>query len=111
MLKRPMVSGAGGVLPVQDSGVIAERWPNLREWVRADVWPDGGKRVPGSVLLVTGDGVFKAMLKDADQGLVCWLSADTLEGLFDRIQAVLEDGSGEWRQDKWQRTAGRRPRG
>jgi len=104
---KPSSDGGGQSAAVPDE--VALRYPSLFSFLVDQQWPDGGKRVPGSVLFVHEGGKFKCWINDKDAELSCWLSSDTMGGLLDGLDVALRDGGGDWRATKPnQRGGGRR---
>jgi len=75
----------------------ADTFPALLEFLSACRWPDGKKRKPGSITLFVDQGRIKVALNDRDQDLVCFVTLNGLGGLFDALELVLSEGSGDWR--------------
>ncbi len=86
----------GSVEPCEMALMLPTVWDHLV----SRVYADGTPRTPSSVLLFNDSGTFKAMLKDADAGLCCWVASNTLAGLFAALEAALLDPEHEWRQDR-----------
>ena len=76
------------------------RWPALLEFVSADVWPGGESRETGMVMVFVEGGRLKACLSDRDQGLVLFVVADSVGGLFDALEGNLVAGNGDWRRQR-----------
>jgi hypothetical protein len=55
------------------------------------------QRAPGSLLLFVEGGKWKAKLKDKEEQLYCFVSADGLDELLGSIEAGLEGGTLDWR--------------
>lgn len=101
MLKKPVDREAQDGRSV---GLIPGDWekvhPTLWEYLTADTYDDGSKRLTGSLVIFPQDGLLKGLLKDADTELVLWLSARNMEELFVAFEASLTSGRAEWRKDR-----------
>lgn len=59
----------------------------------------GGKRRQGATLtIVAEDGVWKAGLRDRDKQASLWVSATTVAGVYDALEAALGKTPVEWRR-------------
>lgn len=74
--------------------------PTVWDYLTSRVYADGSARTPSSLLVFTDSGTFKAMLKDPDAGLCCWVASNTLAGVIAALEAALGDPEHEWRQDR-----------
>lgn len=100
--QRPSGGGGGKASPggeLGDPWFIA-RFPALAEFLSAVQWDDGKRRVPGSLTLFVEEGLIKTCLNDKDGGNVCFLTADTLEGLLGSLEKGLVEGGLDWRRSK-----------
>lgn len=77
-----------------------KKCPTLWAHLTAVQWDDGTARQTSSLLIFTGDGCFKAMLRDREAGLCLWVAADGLEKLLLVMEAALNDPQQEWRIDR-----------
>jgi len=99
--RRPDNLGAGGRCDgFTLDHAIAVDLPNVVEFLTLEVWPDGKKRVPGSVLVVCNDGYWKAWLHDQDARMSAWVSAESMQALWERVDAILGGAAHEWRRDR-----------
>jgi len=89
------VRARGGLDPCS----LAARYPNLWEHLTALAYPDQTARVPSSVSVFLDAGCLKACLKDKDNGLVAFVTADSLTGLLEALEAGLAEESLDWRVD------------
>lgn len=78
----------------------AARWPSIVEFVSVAEWPDGERRIPGSLVLFVEDGRVKACLNDKDQGAVCFVAARGLMEVMDAAETILCNGTGDWRTSR-----------
>jgi len=90
------VEGPGGDNPVTQCR-LAERLPLLIEWLGSARYEDGSIRVLPSMTIFVEPGCLKACLNDRDQSLVAFLSAGSLTGLLDALEAGLAEDSLDWR--------------
>jgi len=85
------------------------RHPALSEHLTATTYPDGGQRTTSTLLLFFDDGVWKACLKDRDQGRSLWHSTDSPGAILDELEALLQGEDQEWRKDReWSPTGGQK---
>jgi hypothetical protein len=100
-MKKPQVllPGPAGPMKVKTCG-FAARYPSISAFLSEVFWDDGSCRVPGTLLVCYDDGRPKAWLNDKGLHRTAWLSADSLEGLWDTMEAVLRDEAVEWRAAK-----------
>jgi len=61
-------------------------------------WPDGGRRILGTLSLFWEDGSFRCWLNDKDGQRCCCVSAAGLSELFLLVNARLEEDRLEWRK-------------
>ena len=104
-MKRPVLSscqaeGDGSFVGIAEDSA---RWPAILEFVSAGQWPDGSKRVVGSIILFVEGHVLKACLNDKDAGAVAFATARSLLELLDVLEGILCNGTGDWRSSKIQR--------
>lgn len=81
---------------------FSEGWPILYSHLTQVKWEDGTVRQPGSLLFFTGEGVWKGMLKDKENGLCLWASSSTFLGLLGVLEKAAGDPDAEWRVDRVQ---------
>lgn len=79
---------------------LALQLPNVFEYMTATAYADGSARRTSSLLLFNDQGFLKAMLRDADAGLCCWVGGNSLEGVLAALEAALCDPEHEWRVDR-----------
>jgi hypothetical protein len=98
---------AAGQFPIDEAAEAM--FPVLFQFLTATTWPEeGGPREPGTILLFMEGMAFKAMLKDKDDPAVCFVTAASLQGLLEALEAGLESGGLDWRKDRMARD-GRMP--
>lgn len=83
--------------PTKDGAKMAERHPNLTEYLTADKWDDGDERQTSTLLVFTDDGIFKAVLNDRAEERALWASGASYLDALDALEAMLASGEGEWR--------------
>jgi hypothetical protein len=81
--------------------VLSAAYPAVAEFITLTAWPEGERRTPGTVLLCWDDGRWRACVKDRAQARQAWLSAQTLDSLFQALEGALRADSLEWRRDTW----------
>jgi hypothetical protein len=65
-------------------------------------------RAPGSLMVFVEGGKWKAKLKDKEEGLYCFVSADGPDGLLEAVEKGLADGTHDWRVDQEYTSTGRK---
>lgn len=89
---------AGREATAAAGGSLAERFPDLWEFIASLRWPDGSGRVPGTVLLLVEDGVCKCWLNDKAQGLSCWVSGSTFDQTLAAAERAVQGSGADWRR-------------
>ncbi len=91
--------GAGPVKPANcDLGFTP--WPEVTEYLTAEVYPGGEKRQTASLLLFVEGGKLKACLSDRDTGRVAFVAASSWIEVMDVLEGGLRDGSLDWRMSR-----------
>lgn len=75
-------------------------YPLLSQRLQDDRWDDGAERVPDTLFLFHDGQRWKVMIKDREAASVAFVSADTLQGLFDALEAGLASSTLDWRADR-----------
>lgn len=78
-------------------GSLEGEFEAMAEFVSAGNWSDGTVRVPGTLLICTGEGRWRAWLNDRDGEVAAWVSASSLQLLLEAVEMGLREGSLEWR--------------
>lgn len=94
---KKLANEANGVGPEEQASRL---FPELTWHLSARAFAEGDPRDPGSLLIFRGDGCWKAMLKDKNDGTCLWVAAATLDGLFAAVEASLTSPDAEWRTDR-----------
>ncbi len=92
--KAPKSTGNGAVV---GDGSISGDFAATAEFVSCGNCGDGTIRVPGTLLFCTGEGRWRAWLNDRDGEVAAWVSAETLAGLLEAVEAGLRNQTLEWR--------------
>jgi hypothetical protein len=95
--RRDRGSRNGHANDVSGEGTVKGDFAAIAEFVSMGSWEDGTPRVPGTLLVCTGDGAWRAWLNDRDGEVAAWTSADTLQGLLEAVETGLREGSLTWR--------------
>lgn len=97
-LRRRLASGGPGADPVLDSGdALLVRYPALAAFLTATSYPDGGRRLPGSLTVFADAGCIKAALNDKDASLTAFVSASGLYALLEALERGLQSDGLDWR--------------
>lgn len=89
-------AGCGGL----SGGSLAKSCPVLWEFLTAESWDDGTAREVGTVLIVVEDGCVKMWLNDKAQGVTCWVSSSSWDGLLKAASHAIEGTGAGWRAAK-----------
>jgi hypothetical protein len=96
--------GGGNGKPPSWEELAAEEFvwhfPAVVEFLASCSWGEGVSRTPGTLLLFTDQGCWKAAVHDRDQGETLFVSDKSLEGLLASVERHIVEGSGEWRKDR-----------
>jgi len=103
MLRRvPQSPAVPALEAVLAADQLAGSHPAFVEFLCLTAWAEDGKpRTKGTVKVFYDDGMFKAFLNDLDQKRYCCVSADSLSGLLDVLEAVLTDDGVQWRSSSY----------
>jgi len=100
-MKRRERNGVGEkVLRASTSCSISSTFPTLAEFLAETEWEDGSSRIPGTVMLFTEDGRWKAWVHDRDQGIGAFLSNTGLQSLLSALDRALRTNDLDWRADR-----------
>lgn len=97
VLRKGSVVGRGDLLFVAEDRELEQRMPGLFEFLSLARWDDGSPRVPGTVLLMAQDGVYKAWLNDRDCDRSAFLSAPGIAELLLSVNDHLVADTVPWR--------------
>jgi hypothetical protein len=78
-----------------------KRWPCIFLMMTSLVDDEKKARQTCTLTVVCEDGRWKGGLKERDHAMSVWRGADTLEGLLDALEAILADGSADWRKTEY----------
>jgi len=79
-------------------GEWEKKAPFLSAFLCDLLWDDGTSRVPGSLLIFTGDGQWKACLGDREAAIQAFVSALTPGKLMDCLEMGLAGDKLDWRR-------------
>ena len=99
--KRVSSSSPGG--PSAASAASADAlsaFPALCEFLTCPCWPDGTRRVTGSLTVFVDEGRFKVWLSDRDQGLGAVVTISSLLQLLQDVEDSLAEDTVDWRVPK-----------
>lgn len=80
-----------------DYGVL---FPTLWHYMTQARWDDGTERRTSSITIFCDAGQLKCVLKDKETGLSLWAAGVSFESMFSVLEALLNDPTAVWRQDK-----------
>lgn len=79
---------------------LVEHFPDLAEFMTCAVFEnDGSRRESPTITIWCAGGQWKASLKDRAEGLVLWLSAETILELLQLTDLFCLSTEGPWRHD------------
>ncbi len=81
-------------------GDFAVLYPVLWQYLTQSRWEDGTERKTSSVTMFYDAGQLKGVLKDRETSHALWAAGDGPESLFGVMEALLNDPTAVWRQDK-----------
>jgi len=97
-LKKLKDRGAGlGVDYAAADSSFRLKYPALAEFMLSLTSPDGAGRQVSTLLIFAEDGDFKGLLNERQEGLQLWASSDSLDGLLETLEALLEAPETPWR--------------
>lgn len=80
---------------------FCERFPALAEYLVSGMYVDDSPRQRSTITVMAGDADgFKAVLNDRDNARSLWATAQTLDGVFVSLEAMLCSGNAPWRADR-----------
>lgn len=98
---RPAADGSGGSCSEADrTGCMRELYPAVGEYLTSTSWSATESRETSTLTFFTEGGAWKCCLHDRDRGLTLWRTGATFEALLASLEATLEEGGGDWRQDR-----------
>jgi hypothetical protein len=99
-LKRKDVSKIPGTLKHASGEQLVKTYPRLAEFMTAAVF-DGGKetREAPTVTFWCGGGLWRASVKDREESLVLWLSAESPTQLLALLDEFCLNPTAPWRHD------------
>lgn len=80
-----------------DYGIL---YPTLWSYLTQARWDDGTERKTSSVTVFCDGGQLKCVLKDKETNLSLWASGVSFETMLSVLEALLNDPTAVWRQDK-----------
>jgi len=75
-------------------------YPTVWSYLTQSRWDDGTERNTSSVTFFTDAGQLKCVLKDKETGYSLWAAGSSLDSMFSVLEALLNDPTAVWRQDK-----------
>lgn len=79
---------------------LAKSFPALNELMTVTRF-EGKARQTSTLSIFAEAAAFKARLCDRDSDNVLFMTADTFLGVLEALEAALQSGTGDWREDKW----------
>lgn len=77
----------------------AALYPLIVEYLSAETYPDGEKRQPSSLVVLSDGTSWRVCLSDRDNGRVLWKTGDTVVAALEAVElALMEDDPAAWRR-------------
>lgn len=99
-------ASSGQALP----GKVLTAYANVLEFLSMTSWPDGPKRMTGSLRLSVEGSQWKAVVSDAENARVAFVTGDTPDALLKSLDRGLEADTLDWRADKYAQGAKKKGR-
>lgn len=93
-------NGAGKAIVASDSE-FEKKHPTLWQFLTDSSWSNGEARETGSILIFLQEGMWKAMVKDKDSGMIAFVTKNTFKTLLEAIERGLVDEKLDWREDQF----------
>lgn len=75
-----------------------EKWPNLWELLTLVTLPGGRGRIPSTLKISLGRSEWQVAVNDEDTRQTLLVASQSLTDTFVRVEALLTNGEGIWRQ-------------
>jgi len=105
--KRVRPAGDEAVGPEAVDSAFEADWPALHEHLTLD-WCEGKRRTTSTLTVFVDAGRWKGSLRDRDNGLVLFVSADSFLGVLGSLERAVVSGDGDWRDERPQGGGGKR---
>lgn len=102
------VSSSGSLSGTPCTGTIFESFPTLWEFLTLSAWPDATSRKLGTIIVFVEGDRWKACLKDPNGPRVAFVTGKDIDSLFLAVDAGLDAGDLDWRQDRPQGGPGKK---
>ena len=104
----PVPDGEVRGSPVVDSA-FSKSYPALHEYLTLD-WIDGQRRETSTLGISIDAGRWRGSLRDRDNGLVLWRSADGFDAVLGALErALVNPSEADWREDRYSRPKRKSP--
>jgi len=80
--------------------VFNGQYPNLSAFLSQQEWEDGSTRQTGTMIIFVQDGQLKMCISDRDGQKNAFITAPTLQLLYDLAEMGLDDNALDWRTMK-----------
>jgi hypothetical protein len=101
-LHKPGSNGSkgGSAMPLPTSASFLTSYADLTAFLCSDVWPDGSKRQPGTLLVSAGQGRWNLKVKDPNGKRYAFYSDSTLQDALAGLDLGLSTDDLDWRAEK-----------
>jgi len=77
----------------------AASYPQVIEYLTAEAYPDGSKRVTSTLVIVCDGAAWRVGLSDKDNARIMWKQGSTLVGALESVElALMDDDPSHWRK-------------
>lgn len=107
-MKKPRLSGLTGLgMPAESwQGSSLANYVSLMEFLSSTSVEGVLRKATGTLQISTGQGRWQGKLRDLEDKVYAFVTADTLDGLLTSLEIVCETGEADWRRDEW---SGKKP--
>lgn len=82
---------------------FGKSFPHLAEFLTDDTFEGGAFRLPGTVLICSGEGRVRVWINDKAEGLTAWVSGSTVWDALCAADEAIYSADTEWRSASAQR--------
>lgn len=76
------------------------RCPAVWDYLTLSTYDDGSDRVLSTIMVLVEHGQVKACLNDRENNRSLWVAGESLEGVLESLEALLDDDRAVWREYK-----------
>jgi hypothetical protein len=87
-------------MPLPTSAAFLTSYADLTAFLCSDVWPDGSRRLPGTLLVSAGQGKWNLKVRDPNGKRYAFFSDNTLQDALAGLDLGLSTDELDWRPEK-----------